>query len=146
MSALLELKHITKRFPGVLALDCTAIRGANYCAAGGHHLEHWLNYDPKETERDLDYAQKLGINQIRCFITYQAYQTNPEQFKKNLQHLVHAAGIQRQDQGLILQGLAHGAGLLETQRVAGPDRVLQQVADPAGLGVEGSGHCVDVSS
>src|ERR1019366_6105654 len=46
---------------------------------------------PEITERDLNNAQKLGINQIRCFITYQAYTNNPEQFRKNLLHLVRAA-------------------------------------------------------
>jgi hypothetical protein len=60
----------------VLSLDYSAIRGANYCAAGGHHLEHWLNYDPKETGRDLDYAKKIGINQVRVFLSYSAYLTN----------------------------------------------------------------------
>ena len=51
----------------------------------------WNNYSPEITERDLTYAQRLGINQIRCFITYQAYQNDPDQFRKNLLHLVRAA-------------------------------------------------------
>ena len=51
----------------------------------------WNNYSPEITERDLTYAQKLGINQIRCFITYQPYQNDPDQYRKNLLHLVRAA-------------------------------------------------------
>ena len=51
----------------------------------------WNNYSPAITERDLNYAQRLGINQIRCFITYQAFQNNPDQFRQNLLHLVRAA-------------------------------------------------------
>ncbi len=51
----------------------------------------WNNYSPVITERDLNYAQKLGINQIRCFITYQAFQNNSNQFRENLLHLVRAA-------------------------------------------------------
>jgi hypothetical protein len=74
----------------VLSLDYSAIRGANYCAAEGHHLEHWLHYDPKETERDLDYAKKIGINQVRVFLSYSAYLTNKEAFRKNLIHLACA--------------------------------------------------------
>ena len=74
----------------VLALDYSAIRGANYCAAGGHHLEHWLHYDPKETARDLDYAKKININQIRVFLSYAAYATNKEAFRKNLIDLARA--------------------------------------------------------
>ena len=76
--------------PGVLAPDCSAIRGANYCAAGGHHLEHWLNYDPKETERDLDYARRINLNQVRVFLSYSAYLKNPEAFRRNLIHLARA--------------------------------------------------------
>jgi hypothetical protein len=74
----------------IKTMDFSAIRGANYCAAGGHHLEHWLQYDPKETERDLDYAKKININQVRVFLSYAAYQTNKEAFRQNLRHMAHA--------------------------------------------------------
>jgi hypothetical protein len=74
----------------VLTPDYSAIRGANYCTAGGHHLEHWLNYDPKENERDLDYAKKSNINQVRVFLSYSAYLTNKEAFRQNLTHLARA--------------------------------------------------------
>jgi len=74
----------------VLSLDCSAIRGANYCAAGGHHLEHWLSYDPKENERDLDYAKMVNINQVRVFLSYSAYLTNKEAFLQHLKHLARA--------------------------------------------------------
>src|SRR5476651_568829 len=73
-----------------LTRDYSAIRGANYCAADGHHLEHWLNYDPKETARDLDYAKKININQVRVFLSYAAYLTNKEAFHKNLIDLARA--------------------------------------------------------
>ena len=71
-------------------MDYSAIRGADYCAAGGSHLQHWLNYDPKETERDLDYAKKININQVRVFLSYPAYTTNKEAFRKNLIDLARA--------------------------------------------------------
>jgi hypothetical protein len=74
----------------ILTSDYSSIRGANYCTAGGHHLEHWLNYDPKENERDLDYAKKININQVRVFLSYSAYLTNKEAFRKNLTHLARA--------------------------------------------------------
>lgn len=70
-----------------LTTDYSAIRGANYCASEGHHLEHWLHYDPREAERDLDYAKKIGINQVRVFLSYSAYQTNKEAFRRNLKNL-----------------------------------------------------------
>ena len=82
-----------------LALDYSAIRGANYTAAAGHHLEHWLHYDPKVTGRDLDYAKKIGINQVRVFLSYPAYLTNRDVFLTNLVLLTRACQ-------------AHGIGLM----------------------------------
>src|SRR5579863_5620361 len=74
----------------VSQVDYSAIRGANYCAAGGNHNDHWNNYDPKETERDLDYAKKISINQVRVFLSYPAYAADPAKFRKNLIHLAGA--------------------------------------------------------
>jgi hypothetical protein len=83
---------ITRRPDSRTPEDTATIRGTNYCyAEHGGHPGMWNNYSPPITERDLTYAQRLGINQIRCFITYQAYQNNPEQFRQNLLHLVRAA-------------------------------------------------------
>lgn len=70
--------------------DCANIRGANYCTAGGHHVEHWLHYDAKETERDLDYAKKVNINQVRVFLSYPAYLADKDAFRRNLIHLARA--------------------------------------------------------
>jgi hypothetical protein len=72
---------------GIQPLDWSAVRGANYCAAAGHHVEHWLHYDPKETERDLDYARKININQVRVFLSRSAYDADREAFRRNLIHL-----------------------------------------------------------
>lgn len=74
----------------VRAFDGASVRGANYCTAGGHHLEHWLHYDPKENERDLDYAQKIGINHVRVFLSYAAYLADKAAFRRNLTHLARA--------------------------------------------------------
>ena len=83
---------IPRRAGSRTPLDTAAIRGANYCYAEyGGHPGMWNNYSPAITERDLDYAQRLGINQIRCFITYQAFLSNSNQFRLNLLHLVRAA-------------------------------------------------------
>ena len=72
--------------------DTSTIRGANYCYAEyGGHFGMWSNYSPAITERDLNYARRLGINQIRCFLSYPAFQSNSNQFRQNLLHLVRAA-------------------------------------------------------
>ena len=75
---------------GIRPFDGAGVRGANYCTAGGHHLEHWLHYDPKENERDLDYARKIGINQVRVFLSYPAYLADKDAFRRNLVHLARA--------------------------------------------------------
>lgn len=87
-----EIYPLVRRAGSRTPEDCSTIRGANYCYAEyGGHAGMWNNYSREITERDLDYAQKLGINQIRCFITYQAFQSNSNQFRENLLHLVRAA-------------------------------------------------------
>jgi hypothetical protein len=60
--------------------DTATIRGANY--------EWSPNTAPALTERDLDYAQRLGINQLRVF--FRAPQTN-DALRQGLLHLVRAA-------------------------------------------------------
>ncbi len=90
--ASVEVYPIPRRAGSRTPVDTSTIRGANYCyAEHGGHSGMWNNYVPEITERDLTYAQRLGINQIRCFITYQAYQNDPNQFRQNLLHLVRAA-------------------------------------------------------
>jgi hypothetical protein len=83
---------IVRRANSRTPVDTSTIRGANYCYAEyGGHSGMWNNYAPAITERDLNYAQRLGINQIRCFITLQAFQNDPDRFRQNLLHLVRAA-------------------------------------------------------
>ena len=87
-----ELYPLPRRPGSRTPVDTSTIRGANYCYAEyGGHPGMWNNYSAAITERDLTYAQRLGINQIRCFITYQAFQSNSNQFRQNLLHLVRAA-------------------------------------------------------
>ncbi len=72
--------------------DLSKIRGANYRAAGAKDTtDHWLHYSAAETERDLDYALRLNLNQLRVFISYEAWGANKAAFRKNLVHLLHAA-------------------------------------------------------
>jgi hypothetical protein len=72
--------------------DLSGVRGFNYMAAGGGgHLEHWQKYSAAETERDLDWAQRLQLNQMRVLIPYQAWAQDKATLKKNLQRLVRAA-------------------------------------------------------
>jgi len=71
--------------------DVSKIRGFNYQSAPTiGHAEHWLLYDPAETERDMDYAKRLNLNQVRVLTPYVAYVRDKAAFRKNLIHLVRA--------------------------------------------------------
>src|SRR5450631_716704 len=65
--------------------DLSTIRGANYRAAGAANTtDYWLHYSAAETERDLSYADRLQLNQLRVFVNYASWQTNKASFRKNL--------------------------------------------------------------
>jgi len=71
--------------------DVSTIRGFNYESAPtiGHN-EMWLQYNPAETERDMDYARRLNLNQVRVFLGYTAYTRDKTAFRKNLVHFIRA--------------------------------------------------------
>lgn len=72
--------------------DLSGVRGFNYQSAETiGHAEHWLQYNPEVTERDLDYAKRLQLNQVRVFVPYAAWDRNKEALRKNLLHFVRAA-------------------------------------------------------
>jgi hypothetical protein len=72
--------------------DLSNVRGFNYQSAETiGHVEHWLQYDPAITERDLDYAKRLQLNQVRVFVPYAAWERNKEALRKNLLDFVRAA-------------------------------------------------------
>ncbi len=71
--------------------DLSTIRGANYRAAGAANTtDYWLHYNPAETERDLTYADRLKLNQLRVFVNYASWQTNKATFRRNLIDLARA--------------------------------------------------------
>ncbi len=80
--------HAQRRVPK----DLSSVRGFNYQSAESiGHAEHWLQYDPVVTERDLDYAKRLQLNQVRVFVPYAAWERDKQALRKNLLHFVRAA-------------------------------------------------------
>ena len=72
--------------------DLSNVRGFNYQSAETiGHAEFWLQYDPAVTERDLDYAKRLQLNQVRVFVPYAAWEKDKKVLRKNLLHFVRAA-------------------------------------------------------
>src|ERR1035437_6711290 len=71
--------------------DLSTIRGANYRgAAAANTTDYWLHYNAAETERDLTYADRLKLNQLRAFVNYASWQTNEAAFRRNLIDLARA--------------------------------------------------------
>ena len=72
--------------------DLSGVRGFNYQSAETiGHAEFWMQYNPAVTERDLDYAKRLQLNQVRVFVPYAAWERDNEGLRKNLLHFVRAA-------------------------------------------------------
>jgi hypothetical protein len=72
--------------------DLSSARGFNYQSAETiGHAEFWLQYKPAVTERDLDYAKRLQLNQVRVFVPYAAWEKDKEALRKNLLHFLRAA-------------------------------------------------------
>ena len=72
-------------------MDLSTIRGVNYVPAEVNgHADTWLHYNAAIVERDLDYAKRLNVNQIRCFIPYSAWTADKVAFRKNLIHMAQA--------------------------------------------------------
>ncbi len=84
--------------------DLSGTRGFDYMSATvRNHTQHWLHYNPEETKRDLDYAARLGLNQVRVFMPMVAWQTDKEAFRKNIRDFMDAAE-------------AHGMGVMPTMQ------------------------------
>ncbi len=72
--------------------DLSGVRGFNYQSAEtAGHPEMWARYNPAVTERDLDYAKRLQLNQVRVFVPYAAWEHDREGLKRDLRHFVRAA-------------------------------------------------------
>ena len=71
--------------------DLSTIRGFNYTASSATgHPDHWLRYKPEETEREMDFAVRLNLNQVRVFVPFDVFRKEKESLRKNLLHFVRA--------------------------------------------------------
>src|SRR5512136_582627 len=65
--------------------DLSTIRGANYRGAGAADTtDYWAHYSSAETQRDLSYADKLKLNQLRVFVNEASWLADKAAFRKNL--------------------------------------------------------------
>lgn len=67
------------------------VRGFNYYASTGDVFDFWRDYNETIVDRELTYAQRLGLNSARVFLDYDAYEHEPQAFLNRVKHFLRAA-------------------------------------------------------
>lgn len=68
------------------------VRGFNYVPSTAFNdIAFWRDYDEALVERELTFAQRLGLNSARPFLAYVVYEHDPKAFLARLTHFVRAA-------------------------------------------------------
>ena len=63
--------------------DYSHIRGFNYTPSYAQNdLDFWNNYRHDVVDREMGYAQRLGLNSARIFLAYKAYLRDPGSSRK----------------------------------------------------------------
>ena len=56
------------------------LRGFNYTPSTAvNDISFWRDYDEALVERELSYAQRLGLNSARPFLAYVVYEYDPQE-------------------------------------------------------------------
>ncbi len=68
------------------------VRGFNYTPSSAvNDIAFWRDYDEALVERELTYAQRLGLTSARVFLAYVVYEREPQAFLSRVKHFVTAA-------------------------------------------------------
>ena len=72
--------------------DFSWMHGANYTPSyAATDVETWLHYDPVVIDRELGYAQQIGLNCVRVFLQSLVYEHAPEKFLADFADFVATA-------------------------------------------------------
>ncbi|MBS1813897.1 MAG: cellulase family glycosylhydrolase [Acidobacteria bacterium] len=78
--------------PAIQHTDPSTIHGAVYVPINAWNApQMWKNFSLAETRRDFGYAQKLHVNALRLWASYEFWQKEPAKFKHEFDQLLHAA-------------------------------------------------------
>jgi hypothetical protein len=117
------LKLEAIRLAGVMP-DLSNVRGFNYNtvssvddAQGVAYTDQWLRYNHNEVDRDMGYAQKLHLNEVRVFLSYNAWLKGRTQFREHLIDFVRTCH-------------AHGIGVMSVL-VDGADEMMPNLFEPS---------------
>jgi endo-1,4-beta-mannosidase len=65
------------------------VHGANYLPSYARNAEEtWEKFDPERVDRELGYAQSLGLNSVRVWLDSRPYERNPALMLRRLEHFL----------------------------------------------------------
>lgn len=75
------------------AADVPENWGAMYFPSDAYNTwQMWEEYDPKETDRDFEYADALNLNSLRVFLNYEHWRDNPGVHESKFEDMLGTAG------------------------------------------------------
>ncbi len=70
--------------------DYSWVRGANYVPTyAGTDVGIWHRFDPGVIDRELGYAEQIGLNSVRVFLQYHVYEWRRDAFLRNVRSFVN---------------------------------------------------------
>jgi hypothetical protein len=76
-----------------LAREIARIRGANYVPSNAANAtQMWLDLDVATIDRELGFAEALGLNSIRIFVQYVVYEDDPGELLDRFDTILELAG------------------------------------------------------
>ena len=112
--------------------DFRWMHGANYVASyAATDVEMWLNYDHDVIDRELGYAQKMGLNCVRVFLQSLVYHHDPQLYLARFEDFLATADTHGLKVMPILFDSCFGvAPSLESRHIwvanPGPDRMAKE--------------------
>lgn len=107
-----------------LSPDLSNVRGFNYNTVSSVDDQHgvayddqWLRYNHDEVDRDMGYAQKLHLNEVRIFLSYNAWLKDRARFREHLTDFVRTCQ-------------SHGIGVMPVL-VDGADEMMPNLFEPS---------------
>jgi hypothetical protein len=112
--------------------DFSWMHGANFTPSyAATNVEFWLDYDPEVIDRELGFAEKIGLNCVRVFLQSLVYEHAPGKFLENFADFVKRADRRGLKVMPILFDSCFGVSpSLESQHMwvanPGPDRMSKE--------------------
>ncbi|MFC4451509.1 glycoside hydrolase [Halorussus aquaticus] len=96
------------------AADPIDVRGALYVPSRAWNtFQMWHDYDEQVVERDLGYAERVNLNAIRTWVSYEQWLESPDELERSIEHFLTAAD----DRGMeVLFGLFESVGREPTEQ------------------------------